>query len=317
MNSRHGNKLRFAIISVVASFLFVNSLSFADESALAKLGSYDWSTTASPNLAQNPPPTKLVENLIRSIELAGTGFSIMGDKDGEYVCSFKFADLRNDGVLSLVAGIGVIDRPSCRSITIIDKTKSGLETCGSGGQIGAGGDVPAQIQDLNHDGHFELLFPYGLATLEQQCAANWTAIYAWTGDNYTNVSDQFKGFYRQRLDFINKVIPSLGPTPNKEGYGLSDKECLEAEASAIKRFLGISSDAGLDQAIRLTESKDRLDRQFGTILLIQIGTPEARRRLEKLVNDPDYGVATYAKNGLSIPVKEKFAPASFQCSKTP
>ena len=240
----------------------------------------------------------------------------MGDKDGEYICSFAFADLRHDGVLSLVAGIGVRDRPSCRAITIIDKTKSGFEACGSGGHIGAGEDIPAQIQDLNHDGHFELLLPHGLATFPQQCAANWTAIYAWTGDNYTNVSDQFKSFYRKRLDSINKIISSLEPTPDKYGYALTDKECLDAEAFAIKRFLGISSDAGIDQAIRLTESKDRLERQFGTILLIQVGTPEAREHLQKLVNDPDYAVATYAKDGLSMSVKEKFAPASFQCGKT-
>ncbi|HYB90622.1 MAG TPA: hypothetical protein VEC38_06220 [Candidatus Binataceae bacterium] len=306
--------MRFAILSALLVLVCSNRLSFASGPAAprAKLASYDWSTTASPNLGRNPPPKKLVENLIRSLELAETGFSIMGDKDGTYVCSFTFADLRHNGMYSLVAGIGVTDRPSCRGITIIDKTSAGFESCGQGGEIGSGSDVAAQIRDLNHDGHLEILLSYGLGSLEQRCAANWTAIYAWTGNGYTNVSDQFKDFYRQRLDLVKRIIPTLGPIPNQEGYALSDKECLEAEASAITRFLGISADAGLDQAIRLTESKDRLEREFGTILLIQIGTPETRKLLEKLVNDPDYGVAMYAKNGLTIPRKMKFAPPSFR-----
>lgn len=280
--------------------------------AHSKLGSYDWSVDASPNLANKPPSRKIVEDFIDSLQPADSGDVALEKEAGVYVCSFRFADLRHDGSLSLVFGIGIKDRPSCRAVGIVDKTKLGFESYGSGGAIGAGGDVSDDIEDLNHDGHLEFLLQYGLATFPQRCAANWTAIYAWTGANYTNVSDQFKDFYRHRLDQLNKIIPALQPTRGANGYELSDKECLGAETSAIEIFLGVSPDAGLDQAIRLTNSDDRLARQFGTILLIQIGGPNARTQLQKLVHDSDYGVATYAKNGLSKPVKIKFAPASFQ-----
>jgi hypothetical protein len=229
---------------------------------------------------------------------------------GVYVCSFRFADLRHDGLLSLAFSTGISDRPSCRGMSIIDKTPSGFESFGASGEIGT--DVTAAIQDLRHDGHLEILLPYGLATFPQTCAANWTAIYAWTGVNYTNVSDQFRDFYQRRLDQLDRIIPALGPASDQNGYSLSDKECLESEASAIKRFLGVSPDAGIEQAIRLANSKDRLAREFGTVLLIKIGTASAREQLQKLTNDPDWAVKTYATNGLSMPVKFKFAPASFR-----
>jgi hypothetical protein len=170
------------------------------------------------------------------------------------------------------------------------------------------------IKDLRHDGNLELLLDVGLGEIPQRCAASWTAIFAWTGANYTNVSGQFKDFYRDRLESLKKIIPALKPVPVPNGFALSDKECLEAEAAAIPRFLGTSSDAGIDQAIRLATSKDRLERQFGTVLLIQIGTPEARKYLEKLANDSDYGVATDAKDALSKSTtdKMKFGPDSFE-----
>ena len=117
--------------------------------------------------------------------------------------------------------------------------------------------------------------------------------------NYGNVSDRYKAFYRQRLESIRKILPKLQPTPDSNGYSLGQKECLEAEAAAIQRFLGISSEAGIDQAIRLATSSDSADRDFATQLLGEIGTPRARTYLEKLVNDSDHTVASDAKYALS------------------
>jgi hypothetical protein len=86
-----------------------------------------------------------------------------------------------------------------------------------------------------------------------------------------------------------------------------------AEASAIQRFLGISSDAGIDQALRLAKSPDRFERRFGTELLKQIGGPIARKYLEVLAKDPDYGVASYAKSGRSGSSHGYvYAPATFK-----
>jgi hypothetical protein len=297
-------------IAIMLAFCAMTSFADASQADLrqSRLGSSDWSVKASPNLGQNPPPRKAVEDFIFSFESPSD--AELSKEAGVYVCSFRFADLRHNGVLSLVYTPGIIDRPSCRGLSIVDKTSSGFESFGESGEIGT--DAAAAIQDLRHDGHLEILLPYGLATFPQTCAANWTAIYAWTGVNYTNVSDQFRDFYQRRLDQLDQIIPALRPTPDKSGYSLSDKECLEAEASAIKRFLGVSPDAGIEQAIRLANSKDRLAREFGTVLLIKLGTASAREQLQKLTNDPDWAVRTEAKNGLSMPIKFKFAPPSFK-----
>lgn len=292
------------------AFVGMTSLAYASQVALrqSKLGSSNWSLDASPNLAKNSPPGKAVEDFIFSFQSPSE--AELSKEAGVYVCSFRFADLRHNGLLSLVFTPGIIDRPSCRGLSILDKTSSGFESFGASGEIGT--DAASAIQDLHHDGHLEILLPYGLATFPQTCAANWTAIYTWTGVNYTNVSNQFRDFYQRRLDQLDGIIPALGPAQDQNGYSLSDKECLEAEASAIKRFLGVSPDAGVEQAIRLSNSKDRLAREFGAVLLINIGTASAREQLQQMTNDADWAVRTCAKNGLSMPVRFKFAPASFQ-----
>ena len=296
------------------AFCGMTSLAYASQVDVrpSRLGSSDWSVKASPNLGQNPPTRRAVEDFMFSFQSLSD--AQLSKEAGVSVCSFRFADLRHDGLLSLAFSTGISDRPSCRGMSIIDKTPSGFESFGASGEIGT--DVVAAIQDLRHDGHLEILLPYGLATFPQTCAANWTAIYAWTGVNYTNVSDQFRDFYQHRLDKLDQIIPALRPAQDKSGYSLSDEECLEAEASAIKRFLGLSPDAGIEQAIRLANSKERLAREFGTVLLIQIGTASAREQLQKLTNDPDWAVRTEAKNGLSKPVTFKFAPASFRKGDT-
>lgn len=279
----------------------------------SQLWSYDWSSKASPNLAETKFSTKDIERFVASLDKSTDDETILGEPGGTYVCSFGFADLRHNGVLSLAVGFGVTDRPSCNTVTIINRTSSGFQLYSSGGVTGSASDIPSCIKDLRHDGNLQFAYDYGLTVFPQQCVANWTTIFAWTGSNYTNVSDRFKEFYRERLKLLSKVIPALQPISGPSGYSLRDKECLEAEAAAIKRFLGMSTDAGMDQAIRLAASPERLARQFGTVLLIQIGTPEARKYLEKLAGDSDYGVARYARDALAFKSEpaRTFGPPAF------
>lgn len=264
----------------------------------SKLASADWSVSASPNLANNPPMIKTVQSFVRGVEISIRGDSALGE-GGESLCSFRFADLRHDGFLSLVAGFGSTDSlSSCRGIYIVDKTASGFAMRSTDGAVGTGADVADNIRDLGHDGNLELLVYINMAaTIGAQCGADWTAIYAWTGGNYTNVSEQFKDFYRQRLDSLNKTIAHLQATSRPGEY--DGKECPEAEAAAIQRFLGISSDAGIDQAIRMADSKDRLERQFAAQILGVIGTAKARKYLATLAKDSDTSVAFWAKTNLS------------------
>jgi hypothetical protein len=262
------------------------------------LASYDWSATAPRNLARNPPPTKFVDGLLSSFAISESGDPSLGEGDQTYVCSFKFADLRHNGTLSLVAGIGIAGRGSCTGVSIMDKTTAGFELYSSGGNESAGMNVPDSIKDLRNDGHLEFLLSSDLGRIPMKCVADWTVIYAWTGANYTNVSDQFKDFYRQRLRTIEKAIPTLRAVAGPAEDNLKDKECLEAEAAAIKRFLGISPDAGLEQAVRLATSTSPKERDFATELLGEIGTPKARDYLKKLENDSFSGVVTDAKYAL-------------------
>lgn len=265
------------------------------------LASSDWSIKASPNLATNPPSLKVIERFTRSIENSAFGESFLGDRGGTEICSFKFANLRNDGLLSLVVGIGVTERPGCGNVYIIDKAKTarGFQLFQSGGGSDAGSDIPGSLKELRKAGKCEFLIENTLGVLTGRCAAGWTAIYAWTGANYTNVSDQFKDFYRQRLSSITKTMATLGTEPGPDGYSRRDEPCLAAEAAMIQRFLGTSADAGMDQMATLANSKDPFEREFAADILGSFGDAKAHEYLEKLSEDPNKVVKLYAQNSLS------------------
>ena len=254
-----------------------------------------------------------VQRFVAAVEDSVTGDSLLGVEGGSKICAFHFASLRRDGLLSLIAESCDPDRPNSAAVEVIDKTQSGFELYEVPGNPGVGGDISKSIKDLGHDSRQEFVLDSGGAEFPQQCRANWTAIYAWTGASYTNVSVQFKDLYRERLALLNKIIPSLPPVPGPDGYDVRAKECLEAEAAAIQRFLGGPPDAGIQQAIRMATSNDPLAQQFGATLLTQIGTPEARKYLEKMTADSDYGTAQYAKDGLAQTAKgpPNFVAASF------
>jgi hypothetical protein len=281
----------------------------------SKLALYDWSVKATPNLATNPPSIKIVEGFLNALQLSLGGEADFGDNGNEYVCSFTFADLRSNGYLSLIAGIGITGRGMCRGVYIIDKTASSFETYLSEGDPEAGNDVSDKIKDLHRDGKQEFLLSNQFGEIKDQCRGNWTAIFAWTGGGYTNVSDSFKNFYRQQLDSLNQKISALHPIP-LYGGGVSeprDKECLLAEAAKLQRYLGISPEAGLDQAIQLANSEDPAKRHFAVEILGAIGTPGARNYLEILARDSDSGVRLAAKFYRSVLSKGRVeaAPNTF------
>ncbi len=307
-------KLRGIVIVWFCFALGAASSVAAESPRLAsKLASLDWSVKASPNLSSHPPSPKELVRFVASIENGVTGDTLLGVEGGTYICSFGFADFRQSGNLSLIVGIGVVNRPSCRQIEVIDKTGAGFDLYQSGGSTGSGDDIPSKIKDLKHDGNVEFLLETGLGSLTDRCSAKWTSIYAWERDNYRNVSDRFPQYYRDRLGSLKKVL-SRPSSPDSAGRSTGDMECLEAELGAIQRFLGISGTAGLDQALRLANSKDTAERDFATQLLGEIGTPEARRSLERLAADSEKAVSEDAKYALSKSAKGPIpvAPDSFQ-----
>lgn len=276
-----------------------------------ELGKADWSVNASRNLATYPTSYEKVAEFLRAIEISVNGESCLP----EYcqISSFAFADLRRDGTLSLVYGLGVGDR-SRFDVDIVDKTAAGFEIHGSSGARGAGNNIPASIRDIGHDGRLEFVLDSGLGTIEQRCTANWMAIFAWTGANYTNVSHQYKDFYRQQLEATNKIIAGLPQAQPGDDHTMREKECLLAEAAALRQFLGGSPKTGMDQAIRLAKSPDHFEREFAVELLNRTGGPTARKYLEILAKDPDHGVALYAKSSLKGSLTQRVydGPSEFQ-----
>ncbi|MFZ0889333.1 MAG: HEAT repeat domain-containing protein [Candidatus Binataceae bacterium] len=72
-------------------------------------------------------------------------------------------------------------------------------------------------------------------------------------------------------------------------------DCTEAEAGKIERFLGISRDAGMSDAIKWANSDDSNRRDFAAAVLADIGTPDAIEYLRSLSNDTNREVAGTAK----------------------
>jgi hypothetical protein len=78
----------------------------------------------------------------------------------------------------------------------------------------------------------------------------------------------------------------------------SANDCTEAEAAKIQRFLGISRNAGMSDAIRWAKSDDPDKREFAADVFRDIGTTAAIEYLRTLSNDWNSMVSDIAKSDL-------------------
>jgi hypothetical protein len=85
-------------------------------------------------------------------------------------------------------------------------------------------------------------------------------------------------------------------------------DCLKAEAAKTERFLGSSSDAGMTDAIKWSESADPLTREFAATIFEDMGTPEALDHLKTLAADSDPSVAAAPKNNFRIRAAQHGGP---------
>jgi len=94
--------------------------------------------------------------------------------------------------------------------------------------------------------------------------------------------------------------PNAASSPAAAPAAIPDlaDDCTEAEAAKIERFLGISRDAGMTDAIKWANSNDPYRREFAADVLQDIGTPDAIEYLRTLSNDTDKTVAAIAKDNL-------------------
>jgi hypothetical protein len=102
---------------------------------------------------------------------------------------------------------------------------------------------------------------------------------------------------------------SAAPPPDRDGLN-----CTKAEAAKIERFLGISPDAGMSDAIKLADSDNPDDRDFAAFIFTDMATPEAISRVQSLSHDSRMGSSAkvllkYAKRGQVIhQVDQEFIP---------
>jgi hypothetical protein len=85
-----------------------------------------------------------------------------------------------------------------------------------------------------------------------------------------------------------QALPLATPEPDRRGLN-----CTKVKAAKIERFLGVSRDAGISDAIKWADSNDPDDREFAAWVFADIATPEAIRDLQTLSHDS--GTASTAK----------------------
>jgi hypothetical protein len=104
---------------------------------------------------------------------------------------------------------------------------------------------------------------------------------------------------KQSPEIVPQQIAMPTPTPEAaEPPDANDLDCLKAEAAKIERFLGISKEAGMNDAIGWANSHDPAQRDFTTEVLSDIGTAEALKYEQTLSRDSDPDVAKSAKSEL-------------------
>jgi hypothetical protein len=173
------------------------------------LASADWSVNGAHNLASKPPSLDAVQDFY------DRAFGI--DEPYVKVCEFGFGDLRNSGNLSLIVSINPEGRqwPECNELYIFDRTPTGFELYQTDSAIGL--DLAKSVIDINHDGRHELVLWGDPATFatgyynsrrtnELTCDAEWPLIFAWTGNGYSEVSDQYKDYYRKYLKSLDAQL---------------------------------------------------------------------------------------------------------------
>ena len=155
------------------------------------------------SLAANPPSLDAVQDFY------DRAFGI--EEPFVKVCEFRFADLRNSGNLSLIVTVNPEGRqwPECNELDIFDRTPTGFELYNTDGAYGQ--NLANSVMDINHDGKHELVLWGDLLNAtgyyrskrvsEVGCDAEWPLVFAWTGNGYSEVGDQYKDYYRNYLKF--------------------------------------------------------------------------------------------------------------------
>jgi len=186
------------------------------------LAAADWSVKSSHSLATDPPPNDAVLALVAKVT----------DQPDPHlkICSSHFADLRHSDNLSLV--VSTESGRFC-DVQIIDKTASRFEVYDPDSSTNSSID----IKDIDGNGNLELIVNVDLTSYEgaNHCEASWPAIYAWTGNGYSNVSAEYRGYYEQQLASLRREIAAISSATG-QAQAAAANQAPEPQPSAIPRF---------------------------------------------------------------------------------
>jgi hypothetical protein len=254
------NKMTSVVLAFGLSCLLFSSGYAQTGTAKLDLVSADWSVKNPHSLVSNPPAADIVWAFVNYLHDVG------------HLCDFRFADLRHSGNLSLVVVIDTGATAGCAGTQIFDKTASGFEHYYIPAE--SGDSLRDNIQDINHDGRYELILWGELAPTETQslsCKAEWPMIFAWTGTAYADVSSQYRGYYEGYLKSLeNHLAASSSPEePQAPAIGQSSTPqpavpapvsgTVESEASnghGFERFVPATPQAAAPASTASSEDYD-------------------------------------------------------------
>ena len=188
----------------------------------------DWSVKSAHSLVSNPPTASAVWEFVN--EAASDGAA------SGHVCTFRFVDLRGLGNLSLIVSIDAGGHGGCGEMAIFDKTASGFDAYTSWASFGEN-----SVQDLNHDGKFELVLDSPIGPPGPNSACTWPLIFAWTGSDYREVSAQYKNYYRQHLNDLDKEFGAETPEQAKADHASSSQTTPPLLLNSKKSVSGLDS----------------------------------------------------------------------------
>jgi hypothetical protein len=181
------------------------------ESIYPDIASAEWSVKAPHSLKDNPPENNALWLFMNRQWNPSVDESELTPGNGK-LCSFRFADLRRTGYLSLVAVYDLGGTADCNSLSVFDKTSAGIERYDySGALVFPDENNQSVVKDAGGNGRLELVVFDRLAALGEDriWAEEWPSIYDWTGTGYTNVSPKYVDYYRNWLASLKKEIAGL------------------------------------------------------------------------------------------------------------
>jgi len=233
----------------------------------------DWKRIFAATKGGKPPSNSdafdLAGKLFPDALLKGSGSDTTGD-----VCGAGFFRIAGSNGYSLVATYDINGRRFCNDLTVVHRDADGLSAYSA--YAWGGEEVEEFVGEVQSDGRVLLVFPVAFSEYEgtNSCMAFWEEIYSFDSGVLVNRDSDHKSYYRKLLH--RELSEGLQEAKKDDADRHGDEAvCIQMEADKIRRFLGISPDAGKAAAIRWLSSKNTYMRGKGLAVLMDIGDPSS------------------------------------------